>query len=105
MVLRKIHLEQSKTEHITSNAGLSLIGQAIRISQLEAIVPKKSQPHGVVDRDILKSYIGLACLGKNDFEAIENYKIKGTLPEWHLLKLFRMPIFSNPLPCFCSRNS
>lgn len=74
MALRKIHLEQSKTEHITSNAGLSLIGQAIRISQLEAIVPKKSQPHGVVDRDILKSYIGLASLGKNDFEAIENYR-------------------------------
>jgi len=74
MVLRKIHLEQSKTEHITSNAGLSLIGQAIRISQLESIMPTKIQPHGVVDMDILKSYIGLASLGKNDFEAIENYR-------------------------------
>ena len=29
---------------------------------------------GVANSDILKSYLGLLCLGKNDFDAIENFR-------------------------------
>ena len=32
---------------------------------------------GVANSDILKSNLGLLCLGKNDFDAIENF---GTTP-------------------------
>lgn len=74
MVIKKIHIEQSKTETYTSNAGLSLIGQCLKLSCLEKFLPQKLPLHGITDSDILKSYIGLASLGKSDFEAIENYR-------------------------------
>lgn len=74
MVIRKIHIEQSKTETYTSNAGLSLIGQCIKLSCLEKALPQKLHLHGIKDIDILKSYIGLTSLGKSDFEAIEKYR-------------------------------
>jgi hypothetical protein len=74
MVIRKIKLEQSKTETYTSNAGLTLIGQCIQLSLLEKSPFKKQQLSGIRHSDILKSYLGIACLGKSDFEAIENYR-------------------------------
>ncbi len=74
MVIKKIKLEQSKTETYTSNAGLTLIGQCIQLSLLESSPFKKQQCGGISHSDILKSYLSMACLGKSDFEAIENHR-------------------------------
>jgi hypothetical protein len=81
MVIRKIKLEQSSTEIYTSNAGLTLIGQCIQLSSLESSPFKKQQQSGISHSDILKSYLSMACLGKSDFEAIENYRQDGYLQE------------------------
>jgi len=74
MVLRNFNLRQSQTEHYTANTGLTLIGRCIKLSQLEALMPKRFQLHGITDTDLLKSYLGLISLGKSDFDAIENYR-------------------------------
>lgn len=74
MVIRKINLEQSSSETYTSNAGLTLIGQCIELSLLEKSRFKKQQDVGISHSDILKSYLSMACLGKSDFEAIENHR-------------------------------
>lgn len=74
MIIKKIKLEQSNTETYTSNAGLTLIGQCIQLSLLENSPFRKQQQGGISHSDILKSYVSMACLGKSDFEAIENYR-------------------------------
>ncbi len=62
-------------EELTSNAGLGLIGVAIhKNSNLKKSLNKLPYHHGISHIDILSSYIGLLCLGKNDFEALENYR-------------------------------
>jgi len=74
MRIRKVKLEQSETETYTSHAGLTLIGQCIQLSLLNKSVFRKTQLSGISHSDILKSYLSMACLGKSDFEAIENYR-------------------------------
>lgn len=81
MVINKIKLEQSNTETYTSHAGLALVGQCIQLSRLEHSPFKKQQQSGISHSDILKSYISMACLGKSDFEAIENYREDDFLKE------------------------
>lgn len=60
---------------LSSNAGLALVGKYLKTIKLGALVdaqfPVRS---GVVNSDILKSYLGLLCLGKNDFDAIEGFR-------------------------------
>jgi hypothetical protein len=59
-------------EEIVSHSGLSLIGQLInRYTTLEKEV-NQGVPlrHGIPHSEVLKSYLGLLCTGKNDFEAI-----------------------------------
>jgi hypothetical protein len=60
---------------LSSHAGLAFIGKylkAIKINSLiDSAFPVRS---GVANSDILKSYLGLLCLGKNDFDAIENFR-------------------------------
>jgi hypothetical protein len=65
-------------EHLTSHSGLALIGALMNRIELGALVdavtllgcrePKIS--HG----DVVKSMIGLLCLGKPDYEAIEAFR-------------------------------
>ena len=74
MVIRKFKIEQSSTETYTSNAGLALVGQCIRLSLLDSMSFAKQQRSGICHSDILTSYLTLASLGKSDFEAIENYR-------------------------------
>ena len=69
--MKRFKIEQS-TKDITATSGLALIGQAIRrytnlASSLDNQVPLR---HGISHSDIVKSYLGLLCIGKNDFEAI-----------------------------------
>ena len=60
---------------LSSYAGLAIIGKylkSIKISTLiDSAYPVRS---GVSNSDVLKSYLGLLCLGKNDFDAIENFR-------------------------------
>lgn len=69
-------LEQSETEIYTSHSGLALVGLCLnRYGNLnKALKAGIPQRHGMSHSDIIKSYMGTLCLGKSDFEAIENYR-------------------------------
>jgi len=60
---------------LSSHAGLAFIGKYLKSINLNSLIdsafPVRS---GVANSDILKSYLGLLCLGKNDFDAIENFR-------------------------------
>ena len=69
--MKRFKIERSNAE-ITSQSGLALIGQAIKLhtnlsQELDKQVPLR---HGIAHSSIIKSYLGLLCVGKNDFEAI-----------------------------------
>lgn len=60
---------------LSSQAGLALIGKYLGRINLNALVdPAFSVRSGIANSDILKSYLGLLSLGKNDFEAIEGQR-------------------------------
>ena len=60
------------TYDLSSQAGLALIGKYLKRINLSALVdPAFPVRAGIANSDILKSYLGLLCLGKNDFDAIE----------------------------------
>ena len=68
---------------ITGQAGLVLAGQALsRFAQLpQQIDPQFPVRDGAVaNSDVLKSYIGLLCQVKSDFEAIEGYREDAFFP-------------------------
>ena len=70
--MRRFEIVQSATDTLTSHAGLALVGRAIghtRLSQDLAAIPLR---HGIAHADCVKSYVGLVCTGKSDFDAIEN---------------------------------
>jgi len=60
---------------LSSNAGLAFIGKYLQLINLTSLVdqlfPIRS---GISNSDILKCFIGLLTLGKNDFDAIENFR-------------------------------
>ena len=60
---------------LSSHAGLAFIGKylkSIKINlSVDSAFPVRS---GVANSAILKSYLGLLCLGKSDFDAIENFR-------------------------------
>lgn len=69
--MKRFKIEPSDAD-IISHGGLALIGQAVErhtrlTRELEAQVPLR---HGIKHSDVMKSYLALLCLGKNDFEAI-----------------------------------
>ncbi len=69
--MRRFEIEQSNS-NITSNSGLALIGSAINqhtnlVPQLDKTIPLR---HGLAHSDLIKGYLGLLSMGKNDFEAI-----------------------------------
>ena len=60
---------------LSSHAGLALVGQYFKSINLNALVdPAFAVRSGVANSCILKSYLALLCLGKNDFDAIENFR-------------------------------
>ena len=70
----RFELKQS-TRHMTSYAGLILIGQCLEAAGLNFLDKKFPTPKGQIrTSDIVKSYIGLLALGKSDFEAIESFR-------------------------------
>ena len=60
---------------LSSHAGLAMVGKYLKRININALVdPAFPVRCGVTNSDIIKSYLGLLCLGKNDFDAIENFR-------------------------------
>lgn len=60
---------------LSGQAGLALIGKYLKRININALVdPAFPVRAGIANSDILKSYLGLLCLGKNDFDAIEGQR-------------------------------
>lgn len=69
----RFHLKASN-RHLTSTAGLMLIGHCLALAQTERLdirLPKRGK---IRLSDLVKSYVGLLTLGKSDFEAIEAFR-------------------------------
>jgi hypothetical protein len=73
--MQRFIIEQSEAD-ITSHSGLALVGVAL--NQYTTLAQQAArtiqQQRGIAHADILRSYIGLLCLGKNDFEAVSNVR-------------------------------
>jgi len=74
--MKRLLIEQSDDEFYTSHSGLALAGACInRHSDLGRQVGRLSRGNGqIADIDILRSYLGLLCLGKSDFQAITSMR-------------------------------
>jgi len=61
---------------LTSNAGLALVGQYMNRLGINKRIDGKFPVGvgGIFNSDILKSYLGLLVQGKNDFDAIEEFR-------------------------------
>jgi hypothetical protein len=71
--MRKFIIEQSDDEFYTSHSGLALIGLCInRYSGLPQQIARKMTKgqDKISHTDIVRSMLGLLCLGKSDFEAV-----------------------------------
>ena len=73
--MRRFIIEQTEAE-LTSHSGWALVGMAI--NRYTELVPSVTRGvplrHGIAHADVLKSYLGLLCLGKSDFEAVANVR-------------------------------
>ena len=68
--MREFKFAQSTAE-ITGQSGIALIGQALhRHTHLAQELNQLPLRHGIQHADVVESYLGLLCVGKNDFEAI-----------------------------------
>lgn len=74
MTVPLFKIKQSKQEFYTSQSGLALLGLALhRFTTLPSRVDKAAPKRGIATSDVLLSFIGLLCQGKNDFEAIRPF--------------------------------
>jgi hypothetical protein len=65
-------LEQSSIEIITPHGGLALVGHCLnRMTPLVKSARSITKRHGIPTIDLIRTYLGLICLGKSDFEAVE----------------------------------
>jgi hypothetical protein len=70
--MRRFEIVQSATDTTTSHSGLALVGRALGLTRLGPDLDTIPLRHGIAHADCVKSYIGLLCTGKSDFDAIEN---------------------------------
>jgi hypothetical protein len=75
--LKRFILEQSDKEFYTSHSGLALVGLSInRYSGLPSAArkafPITEGTNAIGNDDILRSYVGMLCLGQTDYEAVTN---------------------------------
>jgi hypothetical protein len=70
--MKRLILGQSKEEFYTSHSGLALAGACInRYNDLGRSVGRVAKGSDyITEIDILRSYLGLLCLGKSDYQAI-----------------------------------
>lgn len=60
---------------LSNQGGLALVDKYLKRININSLVdPAFSVRSGIANSDILKSYLGLLCLGKNDFDAIEGQR-------------------------------
>lgn len=63
---------------LSSHGGLALIGRLFKRINLPAMIdpqyPVQTERGGIANSDIVKCYLGLLTLGKNDFEAVEGFR-------------------------------
>ncbi len=68
-------LEQSDREFYTSHSGLALVGLCLnQYAEIDKALKGIPLRHGISHGDMLKTMIGLLCLGKSDFDAVENHR-------------------------------
>ncbi len=72
--MKRFKIEQSAAD-IVSHGGLALVGQAVQrhthlTREIDAQDAQVVLRHGIKHSDVIKSYLAMLCLGKNDFEAI-----------------------------------
>ena len=68
-------LEQSHSEVYASAGGLAVVGPIInRHSGLKKRLKSVPLRHGIAHIDLVRTYLGLLCQGKNDFEAVEGIR-------------------------------
>ena len=73
--MKRFILEKSKRDVLTSHSGLALVGLCLnRHSQLPARADEMLACQGIKSSDVVRSYVGLLCLGKNDYEAIGGHR-------------------------------
>ncbi len=89
--MKRLVLQQSNDEFYTSHSGLALVGACInRSSDLGRQVSRLSRTSGqIADIDIVRSYLGLLCLGKSDFQAVAG--MHGDDYFQHALGIARLP--------------
>lgn len=71
-------LSQSQ-ENLTTHSGLALVGMALNATQLnkkanQFKLPAIKDTPTISHSDVIRSYIGLLCQGKHEFEAIEDFR-------------------------------
>jgi len=70
--MRQFAIIQSNRDTLTSHSGLGLVGLAMnRHTSLSKDLATIALRHGIAHADCSKSYVGLLCTGKSDFDAIE----------------------------------
>ena len=74
---------------LTSHAGLSIIGQCFEIAGVDSIDSRFPTTLGMRTSDVIKSYLGLLCLGMSDYDAVENFR--RDKPFQQLLTLQKVP--------------
>ncbi len=70
--MQKFIIEQSVNDIFTAHSGLALVGLCVnRHTNLATTLARSCGSMGKISHcDVLKSYLGLLCLGKSDFDAI-----------------------------------
>src|SRR5450631_1923221 len=79
--MRRFEIVRSDTDTLTSHSGLALVGRALGHTRLERELATIPLRHGIAHADCVKSYVGLLCTAKSDFEAIENRREDGFFGE------------------------
>jgi hypothetical protein len=72
-VMPRFHLKESN-RHLTSTAGLMLIGHCLVLAELERLDLRWPKRGKIRLSDRVKSYVGLLTLGQSDFEAMEAFR-------------------------------
>jgi len=72
--MKRFILEQSGEEFYTAHSGLALVGLCInKYTEMAARVRRVAGSAGNISHaDVLRSYLGLLCIGKSDFEAVSD---------------------------------
>ena len=75
--MKRLIIEKSKDEFYTSHSGMALIGLCLNrftslTSRLTAV--SRLKKGAIAHTDVIRSYVGLLCLGKSDFEAVSGFR-------------------------------